>query len=89
MTLSPWCRPIARGLFLPGPRPLLADFGVALAALLAAVIVRMLVDPFVAGYMRHTTFYPTLVAVTILCRLPITIGFVIVSAALPFSVMCT
>ena len=82
MTLSPWCRPIARGLFLRGPRPLLANFGVALAALLAAVIVRMLVDPFVAGYMRHTTFYPTLVAVTILCRLPITIGFVIVSAAL-------
>jgi two-component sensor histidine kinase len=82
MTLPSWFRPVARGLFLPGPRPLVADFGITLAALLAGVAARLLVDPFVAGHLPYLTFYPSLVAVAILCRLPVTIGFVIASAAL-------
>jgi two-component sensor histidine kinase len=82
MTLPSWCRPVVRGLFWPGPRPLAADILISLAALLAAAAARLLVDPFVAGHLPYLTFYPSLVAVAILCRLRMTIGFVIVSAAL-------
>lgn len=81
MTLPSCCRPVARGLFLPGPRPLAANLGVALAALLAAVGARLLVDPFVAGHLPYLTFYPSLMGVAIFCRLRVTIGFVLASAA--------
>src|SRR5206468_1356184 len=72
-------RGIARGIFSKRPHSLSYNFSVALALLLAAVLVRLFVDPIVSGRLPFITFFPALVAAAVLCHRWITIGFVIAS----------
>ncbi len=77
-----WLRPVARGVFSTRPHSLIHDLGIALGLLLGAVLLRLFVDPFVAGRLPFITFFPALIAVAVLCDLWITIGFVVASAVL-------
>jgi two-component sensor histidine kinase len=80
MAPTEWLRATAKGLFLIPPRSLRRDAAVGAALFGACAVLYYLKELVLPGQLALTPFFPGLVAVAILCRLPVALGYVIVSA---------
>jgi two-component sensor histidine kinase len=82
MALPEWLRATAKGLFLVPRRSLGRDAAVGAALLGACALLYYLKELILPGQLAFTPFFAGLVAVAVLCRLPVALVYVVASGFL-------